>query len=227
MAAESYTAGELVTMAKRLADMVNSKFISDEEWLDYIRKGVKKLYHLLIRSGMSYNESTFAITGDGSTVDHLTPDDFLGVIVATETRGSDTITLRQFHARDRARYENRVNVYSHVFRVRTSAGESSKIRVRPTLSAAETITVDYIQSTAIIDETTDVILSWDGWERIAVLHAAIQAGIKENSSVDALRHELEQETLQIREAADLQSMEPYELTLRESGETFYDWWNAS
>lgn len=51
----SVTLGQLIANAKSLADMVNSNFVSQDEWIVWANKGYSKLYDLLISAyGTNY-----------------------------------------------------------------------------------------------------------------------------------------------------------------------------
>lgn len=166
------TLAQLRASAKTRADMVKSKFVSDDEWLDFINGSALELYDLLVEKGEVYFiADPFVITTDGVAERFPLPDGtgqppafykLLGVDLrvagSTEWR-----TLKPFSFAERNRFAT-----TSVPR----AGQSVQVHYVPRLSPLEA------------DE--DTLDGVSGWEEIVVVDAARKALLKEEADVSAL-----------------------------------------
>lgn len=97
-----YTTSQLLATAKRYADMEGSQFISDTEWLDYLRAGYSDCYDKLVASAQDYYiSSTVLVLTSGSSVP--LPDDFYKDYGVDAQVGSDWMPLKRFEFGERGR----------------------------------------------------------------------------------------------------------------------------
>ncbi len=73
------TLAQLRTRAKRLADMENSGFVADAEWLDYINEGLSELHDILVMASDEYFLSSTTINIVSGTSAYALPSDFYKV----------------------------------------------------------------------------------------------------------------------------------------------------
>lgn len=77
-----YTLGELRTMAQQRADLVNSPFITNAEWNNYINESAYELYDLLVAAYGNdyYTSAPYTITTDGTNFLYALPTDFYKMV---------------------------------------------------------------------------------------------------------------------------------------------------
>lgn len=187
----------LRTRAKQRADMENSSFVSDAEWLSYINASAAWLYDLLVKA---YDEDYYltSTTFTTSTATSYSLDDDLDLTDFYKLRGvsivpatGEELPLKRYTFGDRGRTNN---LYSSsrlgrsALRYRLSG---RNIELKPTPQSGQTIKLWYIPSiTPLVGDTT-TIDGINGWEEFVVINAAIMALNKEESDVTALTQQLQ------------------------------------
>jgi hypothetical protein len=160
----------LRTQCKTEADMVNSSFVSDNEWNTWINRGTQEVYGLVVQVyGNDYftqSPSTgFTITTDGLTQFFALPTDFfklLGVDLLISAPGQYA-TLKEFPFQER----NRLSIANNATPL---AGQIVRLLYVPRFAG---LTVDA--------DTIPDALSMNGWSEYIIAWACRQAMMKEES----------------------------------------------
>lgn len=173
--AYSVTAGDIRTKAKRLADMENSSFVSDSEWLDYVSSAYAELYDILTTKFERYNVSTSNISITSGTTLYNLPSDFYKLVGADFQSGSDYIPIQQFP------FFNRFPTGNHT---------------------TGTVRIWYTPAPAIITSAATSLDVVSGWHDYIAVVAAIMAKEKEESSTTGLERRKADLTRRIEVAAE-------------------------
>lgn len=204
------TLGSVKTRAKYRADMVNSTFVSDEEWNTYITASYKELYDLLITCwGDNYYVSLpyqFTTTNNidqydlpDGTDSFLLPDDttapafyhLLGVdLVQSPGTQLQNITLKQFNFQERNKYSSAYGsgLATWGFVAPDYKLLDGRIMLRPVPNGGSVIQLWYVPRPTDLTDDADTFDGISGWEEYVVIDAARQALEKEESStVEAIR----------------------------------------
>lgn len=169
--ATTYTLSQIRTRAKEESDNVNSAFVSDPEWLDYINASYFELYGLITEQfGNDYFSKVptpYSFVTDGTNQFFALPSDFyklLGVDLQVASP-LQWISLKRFNFADR----NQFSVFNG-----------------PIPQAGQTIRVWYIPSLTPLAGDSDTVDGVNGWEEYIVIDAAMKAMAKEESDVSVL-----------------------------------------
>ena len=184
------TLAQIRLLAKQRADMVNSNYIRDPEWLTYINSSYAELYEFLTARYEDYYTITTTLTvssGNGSTP---LPSDFykcMGVDLALG--GGTYVTLTKFNFNSR-NIKNNSWMYLNgrpVVQYRIVGGN---LDLTPTDSAPGQYRLWYVPTfTPLVDDTdtTDSIQRWDDYISVG---AAIKALTKQGLPTQHLDMEL-------------------------------------
>jgi hypothetical protein len=222
----------LRTRAKQRADMENSTFVSDAEWLSYINDSAAWLYDLLVKA---YDEDYYltSTTFETSTASNYTwatisMTDFYKLRgVSIIPVAGEEVPLKRYTFGDRGRTNN---FYSSNRLGRTAlryrlGGDS--IEFRPTPQAGQTIKLWYIPSITLLSQDTDTIDGINGWEEFVVLNAAILAGTKEETDTSALVQQRQIYLDRIETMAEDRDVgEPAKVTDAQRDYDFYSEWDG-
>lgn len=160
--ARSRTLGSLRADARERADMVNSLFITDANFNEFINQSAARLYNKLVKArGQAYYQSSYVITTTTATT-YTLPSDFYQLQLVQINFGGRKQTMRPFMLKDSSRWSE----------ASPQAGYQVTIRYTP---APVRMTND--------SDTFDGIAGWEEW---IVLDAAIKALNKEESDVQVL-----------------------------------------
>lgn len=200
--------------AKQRADRVNSSFVSDSEWNQYIKQAMYELYDLLITVYEDYyvaspiqfiavaNQFLYPLPNGSNTFqDALNPQNIvtprpfyklLGVDLALQTANNAYVTVNKFNFIDRNRfvYPNTASTIYGVFNLRYRV-IGSNIEFIPTPSANQVIRMWYIPRLKELlqdTDTTDTGIS--GWLEYVIVRAAKYALDKEESDSTVLTQEI-------------------------------------
>ncbi len=180
--ARSFTATLITTAAKQRADMVNSTFVSDTEWLTYISASYAHLYDLLVKADPGWAENTQTLTAASTAL----PSDYYGtkaVYYVPSTNQYVPLKLVQ---------ENELHQYY------TGGGSSAPTGYRiaganivllPAGTTVGTCIHYYVPAPADITAGATTVDGVSGWEEFIVLDCAIKARLKQESSVTELVRE--------------------------------------
>lgn len=180
--------------AQRRADMENSSFVSNAEWLGLINSGIQELYDKLVEAyGSDYYLQTAAtITTDGTNDKYALPTDFFKLLgVDLQLSGSSTgttgwISLWRFNFAQRNQYTlpNIQTLWGRTNLKYRLAG--SNIWFIPLPAASQTLRLWYAPRFTALVNDADTFDGINGWEEFVILSAAINARIKEESPVQEL-----------------------------------------
>lgn len=198
--ANSTTRSQLVTRVRSAADMANSQFVSDSEIVTWLDVALSELWDILVTTFEDYVESEDTITLENGTTDYALPDDFYKLLSADLESNGVKYTLRRFMHRERNYRANSspIGIGDYQYRV-----VGSTIRFIPTPMVSQTVTLKYIpQYTPMAADDTVVNSAIpQGWEEYAVLDAAIQCLLKEETDPSALMARKQQLAARIASAA--------------------------
>lgn len=197
------TLDKLRTRARERADMVGSSFVADAATgLDaWINEAHQRLHGMLVDAlGEEYVSSTSAFTTSSSS-DYPLPSGFYKLF------GVDL----EYHGimRSLTRYERpERNVYRELRpeALPRYAIVGSNLRLYPVPAAGLTGSILYAPEATVLVGGSDSVTYPNGWEKFIVIDAAIQALLKEESSVTALVAERERIEREIRDAKEARDM---------------------
>lgn len=191
----------LRTRAKQRADLENSDFIEDSEWLTYINGSYARFYDMLVGRFVDwYVEDPLDFTvSSGST--YALPFDFYKLLgVDRLVSGSDYVALRPFNFADRNKRRASDafrGLYPNVqYRIM-----GTNLRFTPEDQATGDYRLWYVPTYTPLSADTDTIDNVNGWEDWIILDAARKALVKEESDITAVVMELRELEKRIEEMA--------------------------
>lgn len=194
------TLAEIRTQAKQRADMVNSQFVTDAEWLAYINGSAAELYDLLIQKyGDNYEDATpYTFTADGVLDRFPLPNGIgaepafyklLGVDMQATGTTTGWMTLRPFTLSER----NRVGILGVtagargvVPRYRLSGDD---LWLNPKPVSGQVFRIFYAKRFLPLEDDEDELDGVSGWEELVIVDAARKALLKEESDTSGLERE--------------------------------------
>lgn len=212
--------------AKQRADRVNSQFVSDPEWNQYINQSMYELYDFLITLYEDYyvappiqftsNGSTFLYPLPDGTLNFLNPltmspfstppsalYKLLGVDLALQNANNAYVTINKFNFIDRNRfvYPNTASTIYGVFNLQYRQMGNNLMFI-PTPSASQSIRVWYIPRLAnLLQDTDTTVTSISGWAEYIIVKAAYYALTKQESDTSSLVMQLQALTERINTSA--------------------------
>lgn len=181
------TLGSIRLQAQQRADMVNSNYITDQEWDSYINASFFELYDVLAQKfGDDYFVAIpYTYTTQTNTVTYPLPIDFyklLGVEVNLNTGSPQSwVTLKNFTFIDRNRWSY-PNIYTFYgitnLRYRVNG---NNLMIMPINQAGQTIRIWYVPRNNILINDTDIMDGVSGWEEYIVADVCIKAWNKQES----------------------------------------------
>lgn len=184
------TLGAVRLAAQQRADMVNSDFISKQEWNDYINKSYARLYDILIQTYADdyYVATPFSVSTDSRNPPlYNLPSNFyklLGVDLAIN--GTDTwatITKHAFAHRNRYQYNFQNSVIgAQRIKYRLVGNQINLIGA----GNSRTLRLWYIPRPTTLQADYHVLDGISGWEEYVILDVAIKALGKEESDASLL-----------------------------------------
>lgn len=175
------TLSSLREQARQRADMVNSRFILDDEWNTYINSAYTELRDLLITQGADWFVESQVLNLTGAQDYIEIPDNVYKLVGIDYSLGGEQYPMQKFIFADRFKYKWN----SNVLRYRIVGG---RIEFRPQ-PAAQAITLWYVPPTTLLQSDSDEVDGVNGWEDYIIVDAAIKALLKEESDVTALMAE--------------------------------------
>ena len=156
------TLPELRLATRQRADMVNSQFVSDQEFNSYINASYFELYDLLVQKyGNDYYMKEYSFMLQGNVTRYDLPEDFfklLGVDLSISDGPDGYVSLRPFTLAERNRYST-ANVQTWIgvtnLRYRLSA---NKLWFTPSPNMGQKIRIWYVpRLEALIDPVTATV----------------------------------------------------------------------
>lgn len=171
--------------------MVNSQFITDAEFTNWINISSYELFdELITHYGDDYFlADPFVIITDGVNQFYALPNDFyklVGVDLSVNASQGQWINVPKFNFADRNRY-TQVAVTGPTYRqVMTYRLAGSTLWLNPLPQAGQTLQIWYIPRDTNMVADTDVFDGISGWEEYVIVDVSIKALQKEESDVSAL-----------------------------------------
>lgn len=168
--------------------MVNSTFVSDDEWKDWINSNLCEVYDLLVQAGPpSYYSSTYTFTTTPQVLSYALPADFRSMTCLFSVYASDRRTpIPEINDWDRA-------------------------RCRPP-QGAYTVEMEYVPVPPLLENDADTFDGVSGWEELIVAMSARDALMKEESDVSAMMDRIERLKIRIRTASSQRGRGPNYIT---------------
>jgi len=212
MANNALTLANLITTVRRRADMVGSAFVSDSEIVDYINVAMAEIHDILVTKFEDYYVSSqqYTLPGSGSGLTaglFALPATFYKALGVDFDAGGITYRLKPYSFQERAAYNSPAVVSSMVSNTMYHIqGESIKFIPAPAVSG--TATLWYVPepvyfsagSTGATIESVAAQVA-KGYEEYVIIDAAIKCLQKEESDVQVLLVQKQQQLERIQQAA--------------------------
>lgn len=202
------TLGSIRLEAKQRADMVNSSFITDQEWNSYINASYYELYDVLTQKfGDDYFVAhPYTYTTQSTEQLYPLPTNFyklLGVEIQLNTGNPNSwVTMKNFQFIDRNRWSY-PNIYTFYgitnLRYRING---NNLMIVPTTQAGQTIRIWYIPRQTELVNDGSIVDGVSGWEEYIVVDACIKAWNKQESDPSVFIAQKQALLRRIEEAAE-------------------------
>jgi len=195
------TLEEIRTQAKDRADMINSKFVSDAEWLRYINGSYAELYDLLTTTFEDYYtiDTDLSITS-GHTVP-LPADTYKVAGVSLRISTGTYIPMLKFNWNNRDIKASATLSYLGRPMVQYRLVKDN-LYITPTDCAVGTYKLWYIPTFTPLVADSDTTEAMQRWDDLIVISAAIKALSKEESDTKELFKEREEMIARIKASAN-------------------------
>jgi hypothetical protein len=206
--------GQMRELAKQRADMVNSQFVTDKEWNNFINLAMFELYDLIVTVYEDYFMATPVIftaqpnqylyplpdgalsfiNGVTNAIGYIAPAYYKlkGVDLGLNTTNNAWVTINKFNFADRNKfvYPNTASTIYGVFNLQYRV-IGNNIEFVPTPSAGQIIRLWYTPRLSTLLQDTDVsTIGYSGWLEYVILRAAKYALDKEESDSSAITQEI-------------------------------------
>lgn len=171
----------LRSRVRQIADMENSKFVSDSELLSFINDSAKKLYDILVSSNEDYSTLIVPFTISSGNTSTL-PADCYKVRGIDYSYGGDWVPLRRFQFAERESY----NVRSRTIIDLAYRLVKDQIYILPQDKATGSYRLWYVPELPDLALDADTIDGKNGFEEYVILDAGIKCKIKEESDTREL-----------------------------------------
>lgn len=201
------TLGQIRLAAQQRADLVNSGFVTTQEWNSYINQSYFELYDLLVEAYEDYYLAPPALfLTNGNNNQYPLPDGILtfqnaagqnfvpppfykmnGVDVGLSNNNNAWFTLQKFNWNDRNNFvypqlnSTILGVFNMSYRVM-----GNNLEFIPVPSANQYVRMWYVPRVLQLLKDTDILDGISGWTEYVIIDAAIKAMQKEESDVSAL-----------------------------------------
>lgn len=166
----AFTLAQLRTRAESESDNINSSFVADSEWKDYINASYAELYGVIVQcySNDYYVASPYSFVTDGISQLYSLPADFWKLLgVDLQVQASNLwVTLKSFSFQAR-------NAFGLINSPVPMAGQTLRLWYVPTL-------------TPLVNDSDSTVPVLNGWEEYIVIDAAMKALAKEEADVSVL-----------------------------------------
>lgn len=189
--------GQIRLASQQRADMVNSNFVTTQEWNSYINQSYTELYDLMVQVyGDEYFVATpyqFVTDGRYPALYPLPPQLYklMGVDLSIAASTLSWVTLKKFSFISRNRYifGNTPVSYLGVLNLRYRM-LGSNIELIPQPSSGQTVQLWYVPRPSVLLADSDILDSVSGWSEYVITSAALKAMQKEESDVSVLGAQL-------------------------------------
>jgi hypothetical protein len=206
------TLANLITGVRRRADMEGSTFVSDAEIVDYINVAMAEVHDILVTKFEDYYVSSqqYTLPGSGSGLTaglFALPSTFYKCLGVDFDAGGITYRLKPYSFQERATY-NSPGVVSSMISNTMYHIQGESIKFIPAPAASGTATLWYVpepvyfsagSTSATIESVAAQVAK--GYEEYVVIDAAIKCLQKEESDVQVLLVQKQQQLQRIEQAA--------------------------
>ena len=177
--------------AQQRADMVNSDFVTKQEWIDYINHSYTELYDLLIQV---YGDEYYVATPFTFNTDSRNPGLYdlpsnhyklLGVELSVNTNAWRTLTRYSFINRNNYLFGNTSVSAAGITNLKYRL-IGNQIQLVPLPSGGQTIRLWFIPRPVFLQADSDVLDGISGWDEYVIVDSAIKAMQKEESDITIL-----------------------------------------
>jgi hypothetical protein len=185
--------GQVRLSAQQRADLVNSNFVTTQEWNSYINHSYTELYDILVQV---YGDDYFVASPYKFTTDGRVPALYplpanlyklIGVDLALNTATNGYLRLKKFMFADRNKYlygNMPVSISGFINMAYRILG--SNIELIPQPSSNQLLQLWFIPRPSVLLADSDLLDGISGWDEYVVIDAAIKAMQKEESDVSVL-----------------------------------------
>lgn len=194
------TLNDLVTRVRERADMVGSSFVSDATLYQWITEAHQKLHGMLVEAfAEEYMYELSSFTTALGQMDFSVPSCFYKLYGIDMEINGQIVALKPFTRAGRNMYRN-LDGSSNTPPMYSLSGNN--IKLYPVPPAGLSGEIIFAPQATRLELSTDQVSYPNGWERFIVIDAAIQALLKEESSVTALVAERDFILAEIRDAKE-------------------------
>lgn len=216
------TFAKLKTRARRRADQEDIGPISDEEMGDYVNEEIVNYCSRVAGLGFPHRISTFTVSADGSEFYDL-PDDFLHLVKATYSYGTDRIELRPTNITERHRYTGAGNTANQAGAYAIVSTEQIAFLPTPT---SGTYQLDYVPVPDELTADTDTFGFVPFGDEWVVMRAAIACKTKEDIDAPWIKMKYDEVDMELYAAVTKTDLNFAGESIDVSGSKFRvgDWW---
>jgi hypothetical protein len=197
---DSVLVSEIILLARQLADMENTQFVTDTELITYADQAYREFYDLLINTFQDYTVKPSNITLVAGQEDYTLPTDLLKLrLVRLVGVSAKPLVLRRFNLEEMSRLT--YSFFGYPVRYITFG---TSIRMVPTPTNAATLQVWYVPTATKITAVGQSIEVYNGYDEYIAVLMAMRMCQKEESDYQMLA--MRKEDLKKR---ILDSMEDY------------------
>ena len=205
------TTADIIQRAKEAADMDNSNFIKAAEWYRMLNVHTAILWNLLLKADPDRYTREQSLTAGSQ--DYDCPADYYGTVrveyIADGTQGIYVPIPRLFGQEETRVVQTQADYpVGYTFRYNAATPSTQTLRILPTSSQAmrHLYTVAPPKYATDGTDSAELVIGIAGFEEHVVLGMAIQARIKEESSVVQLRESQAMITAHVEEMIENRSI---------------------
>lgn len=180
--AQTVAVSDVITRIREMADMENTQFVTDAEILRRLNQSYRRLYNEIVSNYIDYFVTSDTITTVVDQDDYSLPSDFYKLVGVDVEDDNQTYQLKRYNFSERNRkswaYSSPLGYILY----------ADKLRIIPTPSSVQTLTVWYIPSVADLT-SVDSFNAYNGWDQFVVEDVAVQLLAKEESDTTQLERQ--------------------------------------
>jgi hypothetical protein len=183
------TLAQLRNRARVRCDMVNSAFIADADFNDFLNASADELYDILVEKYEDYFTTSSTLTTVSGTESYTVPADFYKLVgIDFQIDSTRWRALEPFVVRERNVYRNLPTIGFPGYELKYWL-RGSNLNLLPVPTAAWTLKLWYVPRRAAMSADSDTFDGVSGWEEYIVVDAAIKALTAEEGDTSALERE--------------------------------------
>lgn len=218
------TAANLITRAKERADMENSNFVSEAEWYRSLNVRSAQLWNHLVKADPDRYTAEQSLAAGSS--DYDCPANYYGTVgvdyISDANQGLYIEIPRLFGTEENRILQTQSDIpRGYTFRYNAATPSTQQIRILPPSTYALRHRYIVAPPSYTTADGAELVIGIAGFEEYIVIGMAIDARIKEESSVVQLRQSMLEITQHLEEMAENRSIaESGHVTQTRSGEYF-------